>query len=330
MAKYKIAKNKKNRLKSADKSRKNSHIVFIICILIASFFWLTIKLSDDYSESFQFKINYKNVPAEKMLTGIIDTNVNITIKAKGFQMLQLIIAEDLENLNIKLDKYEVLHSEGNVFYINTAELKNKIETLIGIPQRQIDISAQRLNFKLENLFEKKVSVINKLRFNFSPQYNLYSSISISPNSISIFGPKSIIDTVESVYTEDKYINEISSNIDEMAMLINPNSEYFHLSIEQVNIKANVEKFTESNVETIIDLSNLNYKVKAFPNTVKVFFTVAQKDFSNIKQSAFQVKPNLRNIDILTAHKLQLEVVEKPEFISSIRIQPSEIEFLIIK
>lgn len=315
---------------TSEKSRKNSHIVFIICILIASFFWLTIKLSDDYSEAFLFKVNYKNVPAEKMLTDVIDTNVNITIKAKGFEMLQLILTEDLENLNISLDRYEVLQSEGNFYFINTTEIKDKIGVLIGIPISQIDILAQRLNFRLEDLFEKKVNVINKLHFNFSPQYNFYNNISISPNSISLFGPKSTIDTIESIYTEDKEINEISTDINELAKLTNPDSEHLHLSVEQVNIKANVEKFTESKVETSIDLSSLNLKVKVFPNTVKVFFTVAQKDFSNVKQSAFVVKPNLRNIDISTASKLQLEVVEKPSFISSIRIQPSEVEFLIIK
>jgi hypothetical protein len=315
---------------TSEKSKKNSHIVFIICILIASFFWLTIKLSDDYSEAFLFKVNYRNVPSEKMLTDVIDTNVNITIKAKGFQMLKLILTEDLENLNINLNKYDILHLKGNIYYVNTVEIKAKIGTLIGVPSKQIDIPTQRLEFKLEDLFEKKVTVINKLRFNFLPQYNLYSNISISPNSLSIFGPKSTIDTIESIFTENKEINEISADINESAILINPDHEHLHLSIEKVSIKANVEKFTESNIETTIDLSSINLKVKVFPNSVKVFFTVAQKDFSNVKQSDFKVKPNLRNIDISTAGKLQLEVVEKPDFISSIRIQPSEVEFLIIK
>ncbi len=317
-------------IEPSEKRRKNNHFVFIVCILIAAFFWLLIKLSGDYSESYQFKITYNNAPIEKMLTGIIDTNVNISIKAKGFQMLKLELTEDVSILNINLDKYEIVNSKGNIFYINTSEIKDEIGKLIGISSNQIDISVKRLEFKLEDLFEKEVKVVDRIKFNFAKQYNLYSEITISPKTISIFGPKSIIDTIENVYTENKVVSGISSDINETVKLVNPNTEQLQLSIQQVNIMANVEKFTESNVETTIDLSSIKNKVKAFPNTVKVFFTVAQKDFSNVRQSMFKVKPNLNNIEIKTASKLQLEVVDKPEFVSGIRIQPSEIEFLIIK
>jgi len=45
---------------------------------------------------------------------------------------------------------------------------------------------------------------------------------------------------------------------------------------------------------------------------------------------FRVVPNLKNVDILKENKLQLELIKKPNFVGNIRLQPSEVEFLIIK
>ena len=38
---------------------KNDNIIFIVCIIIAGLFWGLIKLSDYYTETYEFKINYK-------------------------------------------------------------------------------------------------------------------------------------------------------------------------------------------------------------------------------------------------------------------------------
>lgn len=298
--------------------------------MIAAFFWLLIKLSDQYNETFQFKINYTNAPSEKRLTSIIDTNVNITIKAKGFEMLKLVLTKDLSKIDLDLNNFEIIHLNGNIYFIHTNTIRERISEYIGIPQNHIEIFGQRLEFQMEDLFAKKVSVVNKLNFSFIPQYNLYSQILISPSEVMVFGPENIIDTIENIYTRGNVIVDISGDIDENVKLVNPNSNFLHLSFNMVNIKANVEKFTESSLEIPIDLSNINYKVKAFPNTVKIFFTVAQKDFSNVMQTQFKVKANLKNIDVLTANKLQLEIVAKPDFVNGIRLQPSEIEFLILK
>jgi len=331
LAKHNISSiSPKSGLIPSEKRRKGSHFVFIICVLIAAFFWLLIKLSEPYNESYLLKLNYTNAPAEKMLTSLIDTNVNININAKGFEMLKLVLTEDLSNLDVDLVNFEIIHLDGDIYFISTNAVKERLAEIIGVPLDQIEISRQRLEFQLEALFEKKVTVINKMNFNFLSPFNLYSDILITPAEITVFGPKNILDTLDFIYTSNTSLLNISDDIDENVSLVNPNTNFLNLSVDKTNIKANVEKFTESSLEIPIDLSNIKYHVKVFPNTVKIFFTVAQKDFSNVIQSQFNVSANLKNTDVLTANKLQLEVIEKPDFVNGIRLQPSEIEFLILK
>jgi len=315
---------------NSDDKKKSNNFTFIVALLIASFFWLMIKLSNPYDVSYQFKVNYTNIPQQKILTNIIDTTVNIRIKAKGFVLLRLELMEDMENLNINLSQYNIGNSKRDIYYVNTSEIMETIGNYLNIPISQVDISTLRLEFVMEDLFEKTVKVKSNIIFQFAPQYNFYSDLTISPAEIKIYGAKNIVDTIEFISTENAELSNISLNIDEYVDLKNPNPDQIHLSVNKVKLEAVVEKFTESSVETQIDLSGTKYKIKAFPNSVKVYFIVAQKDFGNVRQNLFRVVPNLKNINLLKENKLQLELISKPEFVGNIRLQPSEVEFLIIK
>jgi len=313
-----------------DNDKRGNNFAFIVSLLIASFFWLLIKLSNPYDISYQFKVNYNNIPQQKILTGIIDSTVNIRIRAKGFVLLRLELMEDMENLNINLSQYNIGSTKQNIYFINTSEIMETIGNYLKIPLSQVDISTLRLKFVMEDLYEKTVEVKSEVNFQFAPQYNFYGNLTVIPSEIKIFGPKNIIDTIRFVTTEATELNNISLNINEYVDLKNPNADQLHFSINRVKLEAIVEKFTESSVETQIDLSGTKYNIKAFPNTVMVFFTVAQKDFGNVRKKLFRVIPNMKNIDILKENKLQLKLIEEPDFVSNIRLQPSEVEFLIIK
>jgi len=201
---------------------------------------------------------------------------------------------------------------------------------IGIESNEVEMSLQKLRFVMEKLTQKQINIYNTTELVFAPQYDLYGPIKISPNKVTIYGPGNIIDTIDYIFTVYKKIDNISTDINENIKLINPAPDVINISTKTVNITAKVEKYTESSIEIPIDLSNSNLNLKAFPKNVKVFFTVALKDFAEIRKTQFRVMPNFDGIDVLKASKLQLKVTEYPETVSAIRIQPSEIEFLIIK
>jgi len=245
-------------------------------------------------------------------------------------MLKLNIMSSSRILDVDLDNCDINNYGKNQYYINTTSLRDKMADEIGIESNEVEMSLQKLRFVMEKLTQKQINVYNSTELVFAPQYDLYGPIKIKPNTVTIYGPGNIIDTIDYIFTEYKRIDNISTNINENIKLINPDPDIINISTKTVNISADVEKYTESSIEIPIDLSNSNLKIKAFPKNVKVFFTVALKDFSEIRKTQFRVMPNFDGIDVLKASKLQLKVTEYPETVSAIRIQPSEIEFLIIK
>ncbi|NOY49918.1 MAG: hypothetical protein GXO88_05080 [Chlorobi bacterium] len=313
-----------------EKTNRNNHVIFIICIFIAAFFWILIKLSDVYTDIYTFGISYVNPPDNQHLTTLVDSVVKISINATGFEMLKLNLRSDSRRFNIDLSQCDINNRSNNEYFINTSTIKDKIADDLGIATEKIDISLQKLAFKMEKLSKKEVGIYNNTELKFAPQFDLYSPITIKPDKIIIYGPKDIIDTIDYIFTEKKVFDNINKDIDENLRLVNPLADKLHLSVHSTNIQAGVEKFTESSLEIPIDLSNTKYNLKAFPPTVKVFFTVALRDFSDIRKNQFKVLPNVEGIDVLKANKLQLKIGKSPKAARTIRLQPAEIEFLILK
>jgi len=113
-------------------------------------------------------------------------------------------------------------------------------------------------------------------------------------------------------------------------LENPNPTMLSLQENTVQLTLDVEKFTESEMIAPINIGNIGYKVKTFPSEVLVYYSVAQKDFNEVRIHQFNIVPVVDNLDIVYAKKLPLKVLNQPEFVRNVRIVPKEVEFLIIK
>jgi len=309
--------------------RRNDNVIFIICVIISFAFWGLIKLSEVYEASYTFKIHYNNVPVDKRLTGIVDTSLNVSFNARGFNILRLNLFKDMQNLTIDLDDFNIL-KEGDEYYIYTQKLKDQMAEMIGVPESEISLSESMLEFKLEDLFEKDVKVKANLSLNFKEQYDLYENAIIFPPTVKILGPKTTIDTINEVVTQNVTLQNLDSDRSVKAGLTNPNPSLIRFDPEQVEIKLRVEKFTESSIEIPIDFSNIKQNIQSFPSSVKVYYKVAQKDFNNVQAGAFIVKPELSGVNLQEVDRLHLVLVKKPEFVRNERIVPTYVEFLITK
>lgn len=328
-------KKRKNRLrglkpKSEPVFSKNDNVIFIVCVIIAGVFWGLIKLSDFYTETYAFKVHYYNVPVDKQLTRLADSTLEVSIEARGYAVLKLNFFEDDNVIEIDLNKIEIIKNDGNKFLIYTQELKPILANLIKIEETNIELSETTLGFTLENLFEKQVNVIENHEITFKQQYDLYEPASITPTTVTVFGPKKIIDTLNFVYTEKLKLNDVESNKTISIGLTNPYPNLLHFEPNIVTMHLRVEKFTESSIETVIDFSAINEDIKSFPATVMVNFKIAQKDFNNVQSKQFHVVPELDGLDLKSADKVHLKLVRKPEFTRNEWVVPSDVEYLIIK
>ena len=159
---------------------------------------------------------------------------------------------------------------------------------------------------------------------------MYKPSVITPEMVTVYGPKDILDTLSFVFTQGIKLLDLDDDRTISVGLQNPVPSLLHFNPDIVTMDIRIEKFTEKSVDVIIDFSSIKAEVKSFPASVQVNFKIAQKDFNLAEMSQFKIVPITEGIDIHTADKLQLKLVRKPDFIRNEWIVPTEVEFLIIK
>ena len=250
--------------------------------------------------------------------------------ARGYDILKLNVTEDVEKQTLDLKKFQIKNLRDDQYYINTGFIAQELSNYLNINESDVFISKNTLEFVLSDLHVKEVAVKSKLEIEFKDQFDLYDDKIVTPSTVSVYGPMSVLDTLEVIHTENVKMSMVSQDKSIDVKLANPLPDLLNLEPDRVNIQLRVERFTESFVETEIDVSALSEAIRTFPATVLVHFKVAQKDFSNIQISQFKVIPDTNQINISNAKRLHLILDKKPDFISDEWLAPADVEFLIIK
>jgi len=322
-------KEKKERKSLLNRKKRISNFTFVIFVIISAIFWLLIKLSQEYSQTYNMNITYSDIPMNKLLTQRIDSTVRFSITARGFYLAELSLLQP-DELNIHLKNYTIQKSDENIYYISTLPLKEKISKILGIDPTLISFSKNVLSFKLEKLYSKKVDVVGDISLSFEGSYNLYKPLSIIPKKVTIYGSQTALDTISSIKTKHLLLNNIKENRHENVELYNPNPDIFRIEPNKVEIDIQVEKFTQSSIEIPITTVSGEFHIETFPKRVKLYYSVALKDFEKVKANQFLVTPSLSNIDLTKANKLHLIIQKSPAFVRNVRVEPADVEFILVK
>ena len=89
-------------------------------------------------------------------------------------------------------------------------------------------------------------------------------------------------------------------------------------------------FTEKTVSLPVQIINNpeNISIISFPAEVKVIFNISVKNFNAFQNSDIHVVIDFNEIKKGDLKKKRLKIINNKPYISNIRIQPEEVEFLL--
>ncbi len=319
-------KNHKDESQTGEK--KGDHLIFLICILLATIFWFLIKLSDNYSVSYQMKIKYTHVPAGKLITALDDSDAIVRFKSNGYNLVDLLLHGSLDSLSINMSEYDIRKETGNKYAISTSNIREKIAQTLGVNDRDLEFAKPVLRFYMEHLRKKRLKLQTHLDLSFKSQFNLFG-YKIVPASIMVYGPKQILDTLKALSTEPVHLENLENNKKVRIDVQNPYPQMLKMRPQKVIINLDVEKYTEQRIIVPIDASGVHPEIRTFPTTATVSFNVFIRDYEKIHANQFKLIPNVKNIDLRKIKTLRLELISSPKDISNIRIIPPEVEFIIV-
>lgn len=322
----------KKALNVRDKKFRNRLSIFTVCVLIAVFLWLVIKLSDSYYSEVEYPVGFDNQTRDRILSGYSDSTLHVRIYAKGFKLLNLKwfnAADDIEfNLNhLSMNPYEGTGPYN--FYLLSDELLKDVNKKLEEVSSVRDIFPDTIFLMMDEKGRRKVPVQPVIDVSYKSQFEPYQDPKPKPDSIWISGPVSLINDLEYIRTETYQAKNVDDDISEELNLIIP--DMIQPSIQKINLKVDVEEFTETSVSIKVDTrlaAESKMEVKTFPDEVEVSFWVALKDYQKITPGQFTALADISKTDIQEEEKVLVRITRHPSHVKNIRVKPRYVEYII--
>ncbi len=307
---------------------KKQHIL-ILFLFCSTLFWFLIKLSKVYEAKLVYNVNYTHLPSSKLFQDTPSNQLELMVKGTGFKLLK----EELRTSKLDINLRGVVANGKYEYYLLSKRNELKVQKQLGESVDLIGFVADTLFFQLGFNKRKRVPVISNLDLRFKSGYNLSNKVFIVPDSIEISGPEIQVDEVNSISSVSLKLDNILENIDNEISIVKPlGLDKLKFSSETVTILGQVEKFTEDSFEVpfVIDGLPPSTNITTYPNRVKVFYQVGLSNYKKIAANDFKIVCSYLESEVEGTNYLIPRLMEKPTLVSSIRLVPDRIEYLIQK
>ena len=299
--------------------------VIAICFFMSLLFWFLIKFSKEYTYYIDYPVQLINQPIDKYLKDVPVSNLKVKVNGYGFNFLK----ETFSNRLIEVDVSRLQRMNANTcFWLPQSERSNIAIELNGFSILEIDPDTLFLNFS--NKTKKSVQVKVPLNLNFRENYEQYGALKISPNTIDVFGPTHILDTLSCVYTSVMNQNDIVQDINAILKVQLPN-KLLSTKDTDINVIQEVARFTQISKRIPIKLNNVpkGKELRIKPSEVDLSYWVAMKDVDKINASDFVIFCDYNEVAMTENAILNVFMDESktPSIVQKVKYHPTTVEFI---
>jgi hypothetical protein len=299
-------------------------LVFFTFVILAFCFWLLQYFQQKFEFEVSIPVHYTEIPTGIVLSTKLPQQISVNIQDKGTVWLQYLINKDLL-IDIDLSG---IQSEKKVFVVDKSILYNLIYEKLTPSTQLKSFSPERIEIDYAPLAQKKLPVVINGTLSPALGYMFSDKITINPSTVTIYGDKNMLDTLFAIKTIAINKNDIDKNLVFSTGLLVPSGA--QLSAEQVELRAEVEEYTEKSFELPVHCFNLpnDRIVRFFPATTELFVQVGLNKYSQLTESDFEIGIDYRDLIKSNTTNYTLKLTKKPQWLVNYRIVPEVIEFLV--
>lgn len=307
-------------------------LVYLVFVGISTIFWFLNELNNTYNSTINYPIKFTHFPKTKSLVNDVPEYIQLNVNADGYTLLRYKFGPKAFPIVINLEKQSsvINNPTVNQFHLQTRFLRRTITKQMLKDVEIVDIFPDTILFQFSNIINKKVVVKPNVELEFTDECFLNGDITFNPDSVVVIGPKIILDTLKTVYTQYKLFDKLSKPVTEFIALQKIDKiKYFNKNV-QITIPSS--KFTQLSFNVNIEPINVpdTLILKTFPEFAKVSCMVSLESYNKIKAEDFIIYVDYSNIKHLLGDKLPLKLVKAPLQLRSVSYFPERVEFIIDK
>jgi hypothetical protein len=302
---------------------REDRAVLMVCIGVAFIFWLLVKLSQTYTAEKEVVFGF-SIPEEKALTVLPPDDVEIELEGRGWDLMFDYFARG------KVELFFDMNEQSRV-RLNWLQLKSLIQKNLSSSEIKItEINYDDLSLSLENRMKKTIPIQLAADLSFSPGYHLKSPIQLSPDSISISGPESLVSNIMDWRTDSLILKDIQNSA-EKKISLRESAREIKLNQQTITAKLEVEQFTEKSFFVKILQRNAPDSIRIFPDRIKIYCLVGLSKYEEVEESGFTVEVDLKDAKPgVENNAVPILLTKSPDFVDNVRFSPKSAEYIFIK
>ncbi len=296
---------------------------FSLFVVIAFVFLIFSKLSNDYKQTINLKVNLINIDDEIILNNDSLNTMEALIEAKGFALIPFVFKDSKE---VVLDAKTDIVTMPEYYIFDVQKHRFLIEGQLGSAYKVLSLKPDTLLLSYSTRASKYVPVVLKTNVDFAAGYDIIGDYELSIDSVKVVGSSEKVNEIQSISTEELTLQDVNSNISR-----NLNFERLQdieVFPKNITVKAEVKRFTEGTIECPITIINKpdNVEINYFPKTVTITYYVDLDNYNAIDASDFRVECDYEAL-VDDQSFLVPKIVKKPEFVKRTAMKQKRIDFI---
>ena len=292
------------RIKNALLGHRNKEfLIFLFFFLVSTAFWLLQSLNETFDVEIKVPLKLEHVPEDVVVTSDLPSELTVKVRDKGTVLVRYIYGADVSHV------------------------QKKIQSRLVASTNIVSIRPDTLEFFFNRGARKKVPVELAGTIETSPEYYL-KGVDFEPDSVEVLAPLSILDTISQAFIVPVHLSDLASNAKIQRTLHRVRGAKF--IPEQVDMMVQVDLYTEKTVE--VPIIGVNFPgskdLRTFPSKVDVTFRIGMSRFKDITADDFVLAVTYEELMENDSSKLKLHLRSVPPGVSNVRIEPSEVDYLI--
>ena len=300
--------------------------VFAFFFVVSAGFWLLQTLHEDYEMDLNYSLVLENIPDGIVITEELPELISVKVKDKGSTLMRDYQWRSTPTLSVKFSAYDRGAAFGHVI-LTHSEILKLVSPSLQPSSRIVSVHPDTLDFYYTRGVQRRMPLLFSGHVEAS-SVNYVEKLSLSPDSVTIWGPESLLDSLTSVTTVMTNISGLSENLEQKIQIATIRGT--KIVPAEATLTAEVDVYTEKHVRVPVQGTNFpaGYSLRTFPSFVDVSFSVGSKKYREIKAENFVLTATYEELLALPDSMLTLQLRSVPEGVTQIRITPERVQYLI--
>jgi len=296
--------------------------VIITAVIFSALFWVSISLSNNYITTIELPVRITGFPEGYASPTKLPEKIDIKIRGQGWKLMGLNMSADAEyRITSGRDKGRRFVNLYN-YVLENQWLTSGVDV--------ISIYPDTLSYIVERIGEKNVKVVPDMDLEFRKGYGLAEKTTVSPDSVTIYAPVSLLNEITSVATEKIEMTGLDSKINSQVMLKEIKGIAFKNNFVFVNL--DVQKIIEKSFENIpVEIRDIpgDRNVLLLPGKITVGLKGGINVVAKVKPEDLYTYVNYRDVVLDTLGSISPKI-NVPDNIKLVFTKPERLRYVIKK